>query len=307
MKQVQSFLRSCMLQVALELQVCYRATWRDIPAAVFTGCAFTSLAAKYHELSLNCYLQLMPWTFAYFLLNLYSFNLCNQITGADEDKTDKPDRPIPSGLLTLQGAKYRWYLITIAYIVASVAIGNVWSCFLWIAVTPMYCHRGWDRHWFTKNCISMTLGTFVIGWAAWSIIYGHPWMNTTYAVTVVTLSLCVGITANLQDLRDVEGDRASGRLTMPISLGMPASKQFLSLVFIIVPVILYFTIWNQSLYLSGDLNTLIFKLVYIFADVLAHLYIALRLLYLDQTYADLHHTYHFFTKTFPFTVLSATI
>ena len=299
-----------MLRVALELHICYRATWRDIPSTVLTGCAFTSLAAKHRELSLICYLHLIPWTVApmYFFLFLYSFNLCNQITGADEDKIDKPDRPIPSGLLTLQGARYRWYLITTAYIVASMAIGNVWSCFLWIAVTLMCCHRGWDRHWFTKNCISMTLGMFVIGWAGWSIIYGHPWMNTTYAVTVVILSLCLGLTANLQDLRDVEGDNTSGRLTMPISLGMPASKRLLALAFILEPVVLYLTIWNQSLHLSGDLTILlIFKLVYIFVDILAHLYIALRLLYLDQTYTDLHHTYHFFTKVFPFTVMSATV
>ena len=214
-----------------EFHICYRTTWRDIPAAVITGCAFTSVAAKYHDLSLLDYLCLMPWTFMYFLLFLYSFNLCDQIAGAEGDKLDKPDRPIPSGLITIQGAKYRWCLITTVYILCSVAIGNVWSCLLWVVVTLLYCHgaTGWDKHWFTKNFISMTLGTFVLGWSGWSIMYGHPWMDTSYAITVVSLSLYVGATANLQDMRDVEGDKRTGRLTLPISFGIPSSKRLLSL------------------------------------------------------------------------------
>ena len=51
----------------------------------------------------------------------------------------------------------------------------------------------------------------------------------------------------------------------------------------------------------------IFKLVYIYVDILVHLYIALHLLCLNHTYADFHHTYHLYSKTFPFTVLSAAV
>ena len=138
MIQLQSFLRSCMLQVAREFHLCYRASWRDIPAAVITGCAFTSIAAKHHDLSLMAYLCLIPWALIYYFLYLYCFNLYNQIAGAEEDKIDKPDRPIPSGLLILQGARYRWYLVTTLYILAGIAIGNVWSCFLWMLVALMY-------------------------------------------------------------------------------------------------------------------------------------------------------------------------
>ena len=236
---------------------------------------------------------------------LGSFNLCNQIAGTEEDKIDKPDQPIPSGLLTLQGARYRWYLITALYILAGIAIGNVWSCFMWISVTLMLCNGGWDKHWFTKNCISMTLGTLSIGWSAWSIVSGCFWMNTSYTVTTVALSLYIGVTSNAQDLRDVEGDKKTGRLTMPICFGMSASKKLLSVMFTVSPIFLLFTIWNYSL--QPGVAVTPFKLVFIFADILAHLYIAVRLLHLDHTYVDLHHTYHFFTKTFPFTVMSATV
>ena len=127
-------------------------------------------------------------------------------------------------------------------------------------------------------------------------------MTTSYTVIIVTLSLYVGSTSNLQDLRDVEGDKKTGRLTIPVCFGMSTAKKLLSIMFTTLPIFLFFTIWNHSLQ-----PVTLFKLVYIFADILAHLYIVIRLLYLDHTYVDLHHTYHFFTKTFPFTVMSATV
>ena len=249
----------------------------------------------------------MPWTVLYFFLFVYSFNLCNQIAGVEEDKIDKPDRPIPSGMLTLTGARYRWYTVTTLYVLANITIGNLWSPFLWIIITLMNSYGGWDKHWFTKNCVCMTLGTLAISWAGWSIVNGHVWMDQKYVTITTVLSLYAGVTANLQDLRDVEGDRKSGRITMPICYGMSTSRQLLSIVFLIEPVILYFTVWNSPFNTATVAVTAFFKIVYISADILAHLYIAIRLSYLDHTYSDLHHTYHFFTKTFPFTVMSATV
>ena len=55
------------------------------------------------------------------------FNLSNQYTGAEEDKINKPDRPIPSGLVTVEGARFRWYIVTVLYLIVGLAIGNVWS------------------------------------------------------------------------------------------------------------------------------------------------------------------------------------
>ena len=246
MNMVESFVKSCMSQVVREFHLCYRVTWRDIPVAVITGCAFTSSAAirkGYYYLS--DYLCLMPWTVLYFFLFVYSFNLCNQIAGVEEDKIDKPDRPIPSGMLTLTGAKYRWYTVTTLYVLANITIGNLWSPFLWIIITLMNSYGGWDKHWFTKNCVCMTLGTLAISWAGWSIVNGHVWMDQKYVTITTVLSLYAGVTANLQDLRDVEGDRKSGRIMMPICYGMSTSRQLLSIVFLIEPVILYFTVWNS--------------------------------------------------------------
>lgn len=262
----------------------------------FTG---SVVAAIQHEYSFMDYLPLIPISFFYLLLHLYSFNLCNQIAGAEEDKINKPDRPIPSGMLTIQGAKYRWYFLTALYILAGVAIGNVWSSLLWIFFTTIYNYGGWDKHWFSKNCISMPIASASTGWAAWSLVSGDPWMTPNFALSVKVISLYTGITLNIQDLRDEEGDRILGRKTMPIQFGMTASKIVLAIIFFLVPVVSYIFL------MLGPLTAV--QVVYYLAGVLMHLYISLRLLLLDKTSSDLHHTYHFYSRMLPYIVLSAAL
>ena len=112
----------------LELQLSYRFMWRDIPAGVLPGVAFTLVAVKYH--GSTDFVSALLWSLLYFCLYLYSINLCNQYTGVEEDRINKPDRPIPSGLVSVEGARFRWYIVTALYLVTGLAIGNVWSCFL---------------------------------------------------------------------------------------------------------------------------------------------------------------------------------
>ena len=94
----------------------------------------------------------------YFFLYLYCFNLCNQYTTVEEDRINKPDRPIPSGLVSVEGARFRWYIMTALYLVTGLGIGNIWSCLLWIFAYSMYNFYGWSEHWVTKNGIVMPLG-----------------------------------------------------------------------------------------------------------------------------------------------------
>ena len=298
-KVVACALQTAFLHIALELQVCYRAIWRDIPVAIISGLAFTVTAAKQGHCSLADFMAALPFAVVYFFLYLYSFNLSNQIAGVEEDKIDKPDRPIPSGLLTIQGAKYRWWVVTALYVATGIVIGNVWSCILWILTFLALNHGGMDKHWFTKNCIAMPLGTLVLGWAAWSIVYGSTWMNQEYTMFIVVILLFVAATVNLQDLRDVKGDSKSGRKTMPIQFGMHAARVIISCSFTIMIFVSYLAIWNQYMY-----SVTIYKVVYILAEVFMHLYIIIRTLFLDHTYSEFHHTYHFYTKVFALKVMN---
>ena len=167
----------------------HRMVWRDLPAAFYTGLAFTVTAAKHGHCSLADFMAALPYAVVYFFLYTYSFDLSNQIAGVEEDKVDKPDRPIPSGLLTIQGAKYRWWVVTALYVATGIVVGNVWSCILWIAAFLAYNHGGLDKHWFTKNCFVIPLGTIVLGWAGWSIVYSSTWMDQDYTMFTAVIVL----------------------------------------------------------------------------------------------------------------------
>ena len=148
MDSVYLFLRSTFSQVLRELQLCYRATWRDIHIALVTGCALTVALATYQGYSPVGYLTLIPRAVFYLPLYLYSFNLCGQIVCFKEtDRIAKPCLPpvpslanllerdgwnvaistvkstpigLPNRLLTVQGAKNCWCVVMILYILAGI-------------------------------------------------------------------------------------------------------------------------------------------------------------------------------------------
>ena len=278
-----------------ELQLCYRFMWRDIPAAVLPGVAFTLVAVKHHG-STN-YVPALLWSLFYFCLYIYTFNLCNQYTGVEEDRINKPDRPIPSGLVSVEGVRFRWYIVTVLYIVAGLAIGNVWSSLLWIFDIAMYYHYGWSEHWFSKNSVFIPLGTVVQGWAGWSVATGDIWLDQESVVFIGMAVLYACLLVNLQDFRDVEGDRKVGRKTMPVQFGMASSAYMQSFLFLLQFLIFYTVIFSTH---TPTLGQLVLTLV----DLVLRFYLIVCLLLVDRTPADYHHTYYSFTKHYFFFVLS---
>ena len=282
-------------QALWELRLTYRFIWRDIPVAVVAGVAFTLVAAKHHGSSASDCVSAVLWALIYFFHYIYSFNLSNQYTGAEEDKINKPDRPIPSGLVTVEGARFRWYIITVSYLVVGVVIGNVWSSLLWILNYLVYHHCGLSEHWFTKNSIFLPVGCVVMEWAAWTIVTGSIWMDQKSVLFFGLVTLYGGTQGYLQDFRDVKGDMKVRRKTMPVQFGMSISIYFQIFLFIAQFAIFYSVMFSIQLLTS-------WQTVIMLVDLILRLYLSVHLLLLDQTPTDFHHTYHSLTKHFVFFV-----
>ena len=282
-------------QALWELRLTYRFIWRDIPVAVVAGVAFTLVAAKHHGSSASDCVSAVLWALIYFFHYIYSFNLSNQYTGAEEDKINKPDRPIPSGLVTVEGAQFRWYIITVSYLVVGVVIGNVWSSLLWILNYLVYHHCGLSEHWFTKNSIFLPVGCVVMEWAAWTIVTGSIWMDQESVLFFGLVTLYGGTQGYLQDFRDVKGDMKVRRKTMPVQFGMSVSIYFQIFLFIA-----QFAIFYSVMFSIQPLTS--WQTVIMLVDLILRLYLSVRLLLLDQTLTDFHHTYHSLTKHFVFFV-----
>jgi 4-hydroxybenzoate polyprenyltransferase len=224
-----------------ELVVFWDFTWRDWSASLIPGMMYTTAALRSGDsnLSSSRTMSTLACSFCYFLLYIYSFDIANQINGIAEDRVNKPDRPLPSGRVSLQGAYIRWYITTVAYLLLSAAWRVLpWGA-LWVVITGYTSFCGGDKHWFTKNLVFMTVGSLCLLHASWALVAPLATREWRWAST---LSGVFGVVANIQDMRDVEGDRVSGRRTLPIVLGDRNFRTFMAAVIVVTP----FFCWHQE-------------------------------------------------------------
>lgn len=154
---------------------------------------------------------------------VYAFCYCmvfvtsNQVYSEAEDAIEKPFRPIPSGLISMQGAKNRAVIWACLYLALSFMLGvGHWGA-LWFLVSVHHNLLGGHQHWFTKNCIFISSGVAVIMGSVWQITYGS--MTVASWKWTVGISLWSGFLFNIQDYRDVKGDKVSRRATMALIYG----------------------------------------------------------------------------------------
>ena len=86
---------------------------------------------------------------------MLQFNLANQIKAPEEDKVNKPSRPLPAGRITLRNATIlRWLVAPLC-----LAYSSLYSLQLVFASLEMQLFTIWyneldgDKNWFSKNAI----------------------------------------------------------------------------------------------------------------------------------------------------------
>jgi 4-hydroxybenzoate polyprenyltransferase len=147
-------------------------------------------------------------------LYIYQFDLSNQIHGVEEDRENKPDRPIPSNLISVQGAQFRWYVVSLAYVLFGWYFGILHLSLTWQLLSYVNNVLNWSKNWIWKNfCLGP--GTFIIVSAHYMLMKGTT--LTDYEILwCIFLSIVVTINVHIQDYRDVEGDLKNGRKTFPM-------------------------------------------------------------------------------------------
>ncbi|KUJ10768.1 uncharacterized protein LY89DRAFT_562647, partial [Mollisia scopiformis] len=150
----------------------------------------------------------------------YTFDIVNQTTGVLEDTINKPYRPVPSGLITLRGAKKRWLLTWILSPLLTAAISGRYAA-LWQLVWQLdvgFCYA-WPRPNgpITRNSF-IVLGTLALVSHANAIAADqYPDRNMDFMLRSA-LSIWAGMVAHLQEFHDVVGDKASGKRTLAVIL-----------------------------------------------------------------------------------------
>ncbi|NLU74305.1 UbiA family prenyltransferase [Streptomyces sp. HNM0575] len=219
-----------------EIFISYRFNSNDlwstvVPASCFVTAALVHARPAPYETALS-----LAGAVVYFWLFIYGSSLINQITGVEEDRLNKPFRPLVTGDSSLRGAKRRLAAVHVLFPAAGLLLGVVEWALLWQLLFMLHYAWGGHRHWLAKNLL-IALGVVSQLAPAWQMV--TP-VTTAVWHWILTMSAMTFLIIGVQDLRDVEGDRALDRRTMPIVLGDLPSRVYFAVTFVaLLPVTHY--------------------------------------------------------------------
>lgn len=226
-----------------EISVSWQFVARDLPGSIVPALFFMIASWRSHAGALSELLLGIISGAILFWLYAYTFCVSNQIAGVEEDRLNKPDRPLVTGLISYRGAQQRWLASMVLYAFCGWQFGVLEWVFLWQLVTILYNFGGWSTHWLTKN-LSMALGSLAQLACAWQLIAPITPDSRRW---VILLSFVVFAIIAVQDLRDIAGDRVGGRRTLPLVWGETLTRALLTVGFGALPVLLV----NWMLQLEG--------------------------------------------------------
>ncbi|KAG6326674.1 hypothetical protein ID866_12415 [Astraeus odoratus] len=166
-------------------------TRADIRTVMIPTTLFAIAAAP-----LSSPLQLFD-TFFWIWLHTLQFNTANQIKSPEEDKINKPFRPIPSGRITVEAATIlRWALVPIC-----LAYSALYSAELtWVSLTmslfvAWYHEHDGDQEWLSKNVLTAVIygcvdlgGTLVAGRCPCPLCHLHVSHDIIYQGAIIANS-----------------------------------------------------------------------------------------------------------------------
>ncbi len=270
----------------MELYLSWRFIQNDIWAGVLPGLTFTLVALRQEHTAPPTILRTLFWSLLYFWLYLYGHTLANQIVGVDEDRINKPGRPLPSGLVSRKGAWRRLAVVTGLLVATGALLGIGRWALLW-ATTYLLLNFYGHRHWFWKNSLPMSVGALAMLGAAWEMV--RP-MTVVEWRAVLSIAGFVAVTSPIQDFRDIDGDRVLYRKTLPIAVGERLGRILISLALVAWLPVAYHLLMRPGL---GSMSGKAFAT----ALILLELVVAVRLLRFRGAVAD-HRTYRLYEQLY---------
>ncbi|MCS3900739.1 UbiA family prenyltransferase [Methanococcus voltae] len=154
-------------------------------------------------------------------------NAINDICDLEIDKINKPERPIPSGRVSLKSAKIFSTIIVILGVFLS--FFNIYCTLLAIfnaIVLYLYAKR------YKKNKI---VGNVLVGYLTGSVfLFGGIAVNNVYDIGILFVSALLAIWSReiIKDYEDIEGDELEGVISLPIK-NKPFSLKLATLLLIL--------------------------------------------------------------------------
>ena len=227
-----------------------------IPNSIFgVGCALAGpplVSVPNH--SIQDVLYRIPAVVLFNYSNLLVFNLANQRLweASQEDKVNKPWRPVPSGRMTRTDIRQAMQIIIPLVLAGNhylLNVGAETACILtgtWVYNDLKASEDGM----FLRNAIvALAFGTY--NWTSVKVAIGgggsSPAKITSLGYNWVLMNAAVIFTTvHMQDMADVAGDKSRGRHTIPIRLGQSVARWSLAIL-ILVWGPTYALYWDKTL------------------------------------------------------------
>ncbi|CDO69434.1 hypothetical protein BN946_scf184791.g29 [Trametes cinnabarina] len=181
--------------------------------------------------------------------HVLQFDVSNQTLDPDEDAKNKSDRPLPAKRISLRNAiLLRWLLVPACWLLSSLySPQTVYASIALVALTIIYDELGaHGRHWIIRNLVNaLGFASFEVG--ATLVAGNDPGrLDSVALLSVIASTGIFATTIHTQDFKDIEGDSAIGRQTIPIVFGKFAKYT------VIIPM----TLWSIGLSYMWHLDAL---------------------------------------------------
>ncbi|KAG1735608.1 UbiA prenyltransferase family [Suillus paluster] len=186
-------------------------TRSDFKTVIFPVMIFANAVSPRHDpLALS---RSLFWLW----FHLFQINVSNQSYSALEDAVNKPWRPMPSGRISVEDSRTLLYgLLVFCFGLSSIFGLNVLITSVVFSVM-MVAHDDFNlsHHPTFKNLCNM--GFYVtLGLGSSLVMSGKSSPDGTTIQALYCCAIVIVLTIHAQDFADIEGDRKSGRRTLPI-------------------------------------------------------------------------------------------
>ncbi|KAI5116971.1 hypothetical protein M0805_002172 [Coniferiporia weirii] len=199
--------------VLYNIRTLYLFTKADMKVIVLPVTCLAAAASPLASLSRLPHVIFWVW------LQTLQLDLSNQTLDPEEDKVNKPERPLPSGRVSLRTAKIlRWILPFVCFVWSAsyskaLLYASISNCVLVVIYDEMGFAAG---HWLNRNILN-ALGhaSFEVG----ACLLAGKNVAALDPISSVSVFCSAGIilcTIKAQDFKDTIGDAAVGRRTLPI-------------------------------------------------------------------------------------------
>ncbi|KAJ6546377.1 UbiA prenyltransferase family [Mycena sp. CBHHK59/15] len=186
-------------------------TYTDFKTIIFPVTVFACTAAPYQSFGRLFYAIFWTW------LNLLQVDVSNQYKSIAEDAKNRPWRPLPDGRISQKSAALmRWILAPLCMLSGLPFGSGVVLCSITLTVILIaHDEIGFATNWVGKNLIN-AIGYASFEFGATKIMNITPRLDHIALQSLVCSALLIFTTIHTQDFSDIEGDRANGRVTLPI-------------------------------------------------------------------------------------------